>query len=99
KSAPEGGEPVFQTRQRRLGLVAAVEIADRGLAAFQLVLAEDHGGARLDLVGAAHALLQIAGISQIDGETGAAQLRRQFESQDLAFLSDRYERDRPRACW
>src|ERR1700689_1675295 len=95
-SDPELGEPVFQSRQRRLGLLAAVEGAHPRLAAFQLVLAEDHGRARLDLVGAAHALLQIAGIGQIDREAGAAQLLRQFQRRAFAFRADRHQRNRPR---
>src|ERR1700691_2328349 len=95
-SDPELGEPVFQSRQRRLGLLAAVEVAHSRLAASQLVLAEDHGRARLDLVAAAHALLQIAEIGQIDREAGAAQLLRQFQRRAFAFRADRHQRNRPR---
>src|SRR5487761_612918 len=72
-SASEGREPILERDQR-----------DGGLVALQLILAENHGGARFDAIGAAHAFLQVAGISEIDREAIAAQLLRQLECQGLA---------------
>src|SRR5579875_20657 len=95
-SIPERGETILERRQRYFGLFAGIEIAHGGLAALQLVLAENHGGPRFDPIGAPHAFLQVAGIAEIDGETGAAQLLRQLEGQRLALDADRHQRDRPR---
>src|SRR5487761_976588 len=83
-SASEGREPILERDQRDVGLRAGVEIAHGGLVALQLILAENHGGARFDAIGAAHAFLQVAGISEIDREAIAAQLLRQLECQGLA---------------
>src|SRR5215472_13192254 len=64
----EGGETILEGRERHLDLLAGVEIAQRRGVARELVVTEDHRGARADFVGALHAARNIAGISQINGE-------------------------------
>src|SRR5690348_1637716 len=94
-SASERREAILERGQRHVFLRAGIEVANGGLAAFQLVLAEDHRRTRHDLIGAPHALLQIARIGEIDRETGAPQLLRQRQCALLAVVADGHQRNRP----
>ena len=70
----EAGEALLELGQRHRRLLAAVEIAQAGDALRQLVLAQDDGRRRAELVGALQPLAQIAAIAELDGEArpGAA---------------------------
>src|SRR5581483_3131535 len=73
-SLTEGREAIPKRGERHLDLLAGVEIAHGRGVARKLVLAQDHRGARADLVGPLHAARDIARVAQIDGEAGTAQL-------------------------
>src|SRR5215469_16655245 len=95
-SAPEGRQTILERGQGHVGLRAGVEVANRGLAAFQFVLAENHRHARIGLVGALEVLLHVAGIGEFDREAGATQFLRQHQSAAFAFLAHRDQRHRAR---
>src|SRR5262249_45077991 len=83
-SLGEGGKAILERGERHLDLLAGVEIAHGGGIARKLVLTQDHRGARADLVGPLHAPRDVARISQIDGEAGAAQLVGRLEGSGFA---------------
>jgi len=88
-SLPEADEALAQRRQGHLFLFAGVEIAQGRRLTRQLVAADQHRGSRVQLVGALHALADIAAIAELDGEAGAPQ-DREILSFDGRVLITRY---------
>src|SRR5581483_760118 len=87
----ELGESVLEGLERHLGLLARIEIANRGRVALELVLADEDGGARVHLVRMLEPPRHIAAIAKLDREAGAAQVFGQGQRPRLALLAHRHD--------